>query len=329
MELTVERRSSPRIHDDGSGDLPRVAVRRTGDIACVPPFELRCSLAFLTEFTPTLGEQSIDRGVLTKAIAVSGRPLGVRLFQPRGANGAPVPKLRVALASERPIDDATAAAAMDRVAFVLGANEDLAPFYAVADGDGGFAAVARRLRGFHHVKFPTPFEAACWAVLNQRVGTVVARRMKDALVREAGGAVDLDDGYRAFPEAQDLLRLGEARIAALLGHERKAKAVWAVSRAFADVSDAFLREGPHGEVKEWLLRIHGVGEFTAGFVLFRGLGRLDHLPEVPAFGAAARAVYGRALSSDDIAACARRYGSWAGHWMLYVWASTFSSMPRA
>jgi DNA-3-methyladenine glycosylase II len=327
MELTVAPRSSPRTHEVGV-DRPRVAVRHTGEIACVAPFDLRFSLAFLREFAPTLGEQGIERGVLTKAMVVSGHPLGLRLFQPRGPDSAPVPKLRVALASDRPIDGATASAAMDRVAFVLGATEDLAPFYAIAREDGEFAAVAQRLRGFHHVKFSTPFEAACWAVLNQRTAMIRARRMKDALVRELGATIDLDDGYRAFPEPQDVVDCGKARLAAVLGSERKAKALFAVSRAFAEVRDDFLRHGPHDDVKGWLERIHGVGEFTAGFVLFRGLGRLERLPETRAFAAAARAIYGRSLSPDDVASFAAKYGPWGGHWMLYVWASTFSSMPR-
>jgi DNA-3-methyladenine glycosylase II len=346
MELTIESRSSraaraaapsspsvgPQSPAPASGvPTPHAgAVQRTAEIACTAPFELRHSLAFLRHFRPTAGEQTIERGVLGKAIVLAGRPLGVRVFQPRGGGGALASKLRVALVSEQPVDDATAAAAIDRIAFFLSADEDLAEFYAIAENDGAFADAARRLRGFHHVKLPSPFEAACWAVLNQRIGMTVARRMKDALVARLGSPVDLEDGtHRAFPDADAVAGLGEAELAALFGNDRKAKAVSAIARAFAGVSDDFLRHAPEGEVKAWLERIYGVGRFTTGFVMFRGLGRLDRLPEAPEFVAAARAAYGRPVAPDELAATARRYGRWAGHWMLYVWASRFPAASGA
>jgi DNA-3-methyladenine glycosylase II len=333
MDLTIEPRSSRTVRAavpsaEPPAGPPGFTVQRTAEIPCTPPFELRHSLTFLRHFRPTAGEQSIERGVLGKAIVVAGRPLGVRVFQPRGSNGALASKLRVALVSTDAVDDATAAAAIDRVAFFLSVDEDLREFHAIAENDGAFAEVARRHRGFHHVKIPTPFEAACWAVLNQRIGMTIARRMKDALVARLGASVDLEDGtHRAFPEASAVARLGEAELASLFGNDRKAKAVSAVARAFAGVDDEFLRQAPHDQVREWLGRIHGVGPFTTGFVLFRGLGRLDRLPEAPEFAAAARAAYGRSLGASELAETARRYGPWAGHWMLYVWASRFPAPP--
>jgi DNA-3-methyladenine glycosylase II len=180
------------------------------------------------------------------------------------------------------------------------------------------------------VKFPTPFEAACWGVLNQRVGMLAARRMKGALVRALGAAVDLDDStHHAFPDADAVARCDEPRLGAILGSERKAKSVAAVARAFAAVGDDFLRTAPDDEVKSWLGRIHGVGPFTEGFVLFRGLGRQGRPPESPGFLAAARSVYGQDLAPAAVASLGQRYGAWAGHWMLYVWASTFASMASA
>jgi len=38
---------------------------------------------------------------------------------------------------------------------------------------------------------------------------------------------------------------------------------------------------------------------------------------------AASRLYGRELTTRDVAHLAGEYGTWGGHWMLYVWASTF------
>ncbi len=57
---------------------------------------------------------------------------------------------------------------MDRLGFYLSLQDDLRPFYAIADADPDFAPVARGLYGFQQVKFLTPFEHLCWAILTQR-----------------------------------------------------------------------------------------------------------------------------------------------------------------
>jgi DNA-3-methyladenine glycosylase II len=327
MDLTTEPRATRPV---SGGDSGRVVVRRTGEIPCAAPFDFRHSLAFLKALPAAAGEQSIARGVLTRAVVASGQPIAIRMFQPRSADGSLAPKLRFALASSRPIDDATAAAAIDSAAFSLSADEKLSAFYALAEKDPPFARIARRLRGFHHAKLATPFEAACWAVLQRRRGVAAARQMKEALTEEYGAAIDLDDGtYLAFPDASWMARCDETRLCSILGSARKANALRALGRAFAGVSDDFLRTAPAHEVEAWLARIDGVGPWTAAFVLFRGLGRFERWPETPGFAAAIRSIYGRDLTSHAIANLGRRYARWGGHWMLYVWASTFASIPSA
>jgi DNA-3-methyladenine glycosylase II len=304
---------------DGAAWTRPARTGAQGQIACRPPFDLQRSLDFLCGFGPTQGEQSLGPGSLTKALMVGGRAVGVRVEQPEGD----APSLRYELAADGPIDAATRQAVAARVAFFLSADEDLGAFYEIVGRDAALASALPRLRGLHHVKFPTPFEAACWGVINQRIGMTGARAMKTALTRRLGAPVAIDGRtHWAFPEARAVATLGEPALAELLGSERKARSVHAVSRAFAAVSEAFLREAPHGDVKAWLEGIHGVGEFTTGFVMFRGLGRFERAPMSPRFLRAVREVYG-AISEPEVRALVERYGAWAGHWALYVYASTF------
>ena len=159
---------------------------------------------------------------------------------------------------------------------------------------------------------------------DQRVGLARAQAMKSALVRRLGACLTVDGApFWAFPEAATVAVYGEAALAALLGNERKARAIHAVSRAFAAVGPEFFRDTPQDELKGWLESIHGVGEFTTGFVLYRGLGRFERLPASPGFTRAAEKVYRRPLSTADLERMAAHYGPWAGHWALYLWASGF------
>ena len=47
--------------------------------------------------------------------------------------------------------------------------------------DRPFAPVVRKLYGYHQVKFLTPFENACWAILTQRNPVPAAKEIKRAL----------------------------------------------------------------------------------------------------------------------------------------------------
>lgn len=300
-------------------------ISRTGELSCRAPFDLKHALTFLRGFTPVQGEQEICRNMLTKALMLKGKPVVFSLFQPRADGAGVAPRLRYALAADDVIDAETERLAVDRIASFLSTDEELGPFYAVAERDAALSPIVARLRGFHHVKFPSPFEAACWGVLNQRIGMREARTMKSAIVRAIGAPAACDGGvYWAFPDAARVAAYGEDGLRRLLGSDRKAKAVHAVSRAFADAGEAFLRRAGDDELKTWLAGIHGIGVFTTGFVLYRGFGRFERVPMARKLTSAAERVYGRRLSDSDMRELSGRYGRWGGHWALYVWASTFA-----
>lgn len=296
------------------------------------PFDFAHTLAFVAGFSPMAGEQSLSAPLagpsahITKALSLDGRAV---VFRVRGATSEAGdrehPALAVDLFSANPLAPGARTAALAHVASYLGASDDLAAFYAAAAPDRAFAPLTHRYRGLRHVRFPTPFEAACWGVIHQRTPLSSARRMKDALTRRAGPSLGVDGvDYRAFPEPDAVCRLDEAELAALLPGGRRAKAVAALARAFLDVDERFLREGAIAEVRAWLRAIHGVGPFTSGFVLYRGLGRFDGATLVaPRLVEAASRQYGRALTASDVRRLAEGYGSWGGYWMLYVWASRF------
>ncbi len=304
----------------------------TAALPAAAPFDFAHTLAFVSGFSPMAGEQSLSApsagpsAHLTKALSLDGRAVVFRVrCASSEAGDHDHPALAVDLISADPLAAGARSAALARVACYLGASDDLAAFYAAAAPDRAFAPLTHRYRGLRHVRFPTPFEAGCWGVINQRTQLSTARRMKDALTRRAGPSLAVDGvEYRAFPEPDAVARLDDAELAALLPGGRRAKAVAALARAFLDLDERFLREGAIADVRAWLRAIHGVGPFTSRFVLYRGLGRFDGAALVaPRLVEAASRQYGRTLTASDVRRLAEGYGSWGGYWMLYVWASTF------
>jgi DNA-3-methyladenine glycosylase II len=278
------------------------------------PFDFAASLAFLRRFPPTAGEQRLTADTLTKAFRVAGQTVlahvtatesGLELTTGPATEGGLELTTPPAGAGEPDLD-----ALADRVRFHLSIDDDLSPLYARADER--FAQVVSRLRGYHQVKFPTPLENLVWAILCQRTPMAVASRAKAALVEHVGNE------HRAFPDLDQLLAVPEERLTALVGDPRKGTRLHAALRGWAEVSEAFLRDGPYEEVKGFLLGLPGIGPWSANFILIRGLGRMDEAPIDKELKSSVRRVYGRAYGEHELRALAERYGPWQGYWAHYL-----------
>lgn len=290
-----------------------------GTLSATPPFDFAQTLRFVGAFTPMAGEQQLVERLLRKAVMIQGT---VVVFTVTATGDSEQPSLRYTLASETPLTATMERAAVERIRFFLSLGDDLRPFYAAAQaGDPAFLPVIQRLYGLHQVKFLTPFENACWAVLTQRTPMAVAHALKQRLVARYGASLIVDGAeYPAFPEAATLAAAGRDDLAALLRNERKASYLHAIAEAFASVDESWLRTGDYEQVRGWLLTIDGIGPWSANFVLIRGLGRMAAVatPEKELL-AAAHNVYGPDITPDALLHLAREvYGDHAGYWSFYL-----------
>lgn len=292
----------------------------SGRLFPTPPFDLAQSLRFLGLFKPSQGEQSVAAQSLTKAIVMGGRAIAFRV---EAEGTAEKPEVAYSLYSEQPPPAESGRAAAERIAFFLSLDDDLKPFYAIGQADPAFALVIEQLYGYHQVKFLTPFENACWAILSQRTQLPVARKAKDALTARFGRAIELEGtSYAAFPEPAEIAAADPAAIAAAVGNERQASYLPGVARAFRDGDEMFLRTAPYEEANAWLQQIKGIGAWSAAFILLRGLGRMEHasLDEVKLLSAGRR-VYGPEQTAESLQLIAERYGRWQGYWAHYLRAA--------
>lgn len=311
----------------------------TGTLTPQPPFDWAKTLAFYAGFPPTSAEQTIADGALTKAITVDGRAVAFTVWSAEKAHNedtedtegrrgetarsdVETPRLEYRFVSERALTATERAALEDRVGFFLSIGDDPRPFYALAEADPVFAPVARRLYGLHQPTFLTPFENAAWAVLTQRTPMPMARQAKDRLIARYGTAITVAGvTYRAFPEPATLAAAEVADLGSEVGAERKGEYLRAVAEFFAETDEDELRHGDYDQVAARLRAVRGLGPWSAGFVLIRGLGRTERVigPE-RALAEAAGRLYGagHALSEPDLRALFDRYGPYQGYWAFYV-----------
>ncbi|HEY7021032.1 MAG TPA: hypothetical protein VH349_07945 [Ktedonobacterales bacterium] len=300
--------------------MPAAIHTVAGRLTPAAPFDFAQTLRFAEDFTPARGEQRVAENTLTKAIMVQGRPIG---FHITNVGTVDAPALDYTLYGAQPFTSDLVAASEDRLRFYLSLDDDLTHFYEIARDDPAMTPIVERRYGLHQIKFPTPFENAAWAILTQRTPIPIARVVKDRLIQRYGGSVLVkgqvkDETLWAFPDAQALAAADPAELADLIRNERKTAYLAAASSAFATIDERWLRSGDYDEVEAWLLAISGIGAWSAGFILIRGLGRVERVTaNEPLLEAAARA-YGESITPTHFDELTARYGDTSGYWAFYL-----------
>ncbi|NNG38499.1 DNA-3-methyladenine glycosylase 2 family protein [Flexivirga sp. ID2601S] len=233
------------------------------------PFDLRASAAFLAGFTPLqdTAQQPAAPEELVTAFTVDGEwsPQGVRVLQdPDGT-------VRCQFASP------AGSAARDQVRRMLCLDIDGSALDQVAARDPHVADLMRRAPGLRPVLFASPYEAAAWSVLSQRVRMTQAAAVRARLCAELGDVVDIAGVRRTvFPRPDTLLRSAADLSLPDTARDR----LQAVARAALDgqLDAAMLRSLDPQDALRRLLTIHGIGPFSAELTLVRGAGSPDMFP---------------------------------------------------
>ena len=144
-------------------------------------------------------------------------------------------------------------------------------FSALQEHDPVVGALQERFAGLRPVLFYTPYEAAAWTIISQRIRMTQAATIKARLANELGE-------HGAFP--------APARVAQLAAPQpgltaRKIDQLRAIAMAAQDgaLSRRLLRAMTYQDGLAHLQRFPGIGPFSAELILIRGVGHTDVLPD--------------------------------------------------
>ena len=163
-----------------------------------------------------------------------------------------------------PLDDETEPVARA----IVGADFELDPFYAWAEGDEVLRELVPRLAGLRPPLAPDPYEALVSAISAQQVSLFAAFAIRNRMVERFG--VRGVHAYE-FPTRARMAQANEEQLTELGFSRRKAEYVLGVARS--DVDFGALHTLSDDEVKTTLTSIRGLGEWTADWFLARHLAR--------------------------------------------------------
>ena len=214
------------------------------------------------------------------------------------------------------LDRAEEAEVTAKLTWMLGLEQDLSPFYAVAAGEPKLAHVAAGGHG-RILRSPTLFEDTVKTILTTNTAWSGTKRMVSALVDLYGAPLASDPAQRAFPTPARLATVSadELREVAKLGYRAPHINELARRVAEGDLDLEALQTSalPTTELRRELLALKGVGPYAAANLLML-LGRTDYIPvDSYARDVVSREFYdGAAVGEKEIEAAFAHWGEWKG-----------------
>lgn len=231
--------------------------RHTVDTEVFGPWSLATSRAFWEGFSPSaLDDQSADGRIRTTfRVEADWSRAEVEVTQ------------HDQVATISVVGGGDVEGAADQVGRFLSLDVDARGWPDVAGRDPVIAQAQAQLPGLRPCGFFSPYEAAVWSVLSQRIRIVQAARLRRDLVDRHG-----DDG--AFPGPR-LLRTLELDLPG-----RKTEYLHAVADAALDgrLDGNALRAVDPDDAVRSVQQVKGLGPFAAELVVLRGANAPDALP---------------------------------------------------
>jgi len=277
------------------------------------PFDFKQSLSFIDNFFPSGHDYLIIENQLFASLQLD-YTVG---FKIESTGTVDKPSLNYQLFSEK-LNKDTKNKLADRITFFLSLKDDLKPFYKRAKADYVFKEIVDNLYGLHQVKFLTPFEAAGWAILSQRISMNVSRKMKEKLTEYVGNSIEFEGHeFNAFPSPNQVKNMDMDELISIIKNKRKSEYLLNAADAFSSVDEKFLRNGPVEDVKNWLMDIKGIGEWSAHLELIRGLGRMEDYTADSMLRRCVEKHY-RTTTSEELDELIKRYHDFPGYWEYYM-----------
>jgi DNA-3-methyladenine glycosylase II len=218
-----------------------------------------------------------DGATYQRVVDIDGGPVSLSVAEADAPSSA---RLCVLLAG-RPTDQAAKVLARANLDRLLGLSVDLTGFAAIAERDPLLGPLARRMRGLKPPRFPTVFEALVNGVACQQLSLTVGIHLLNRLTAAHGRPVIHDrEGPRAFPRPDQLASILPDELKRHGFSATKARTIVETARAIVtgELDLESLEQLDNAAAIERLTRLHGIGRWTAEYVLLRGLGRLQIFP---------------------------------------------------
>jgi DNA-3-methyladenine glycosylase II len=252
------------------------------------PFSLAASMRFLEGFTPASYHDAADGTLRLAFPADDGHStVAAAVWQEETANGA-AGTVRAEFTAHPgdprdPADPGSAGSAQGQavpaqLARILSLDVDGSGFPELAAADPVVAGLMAGHPGLRPVCFHSPYEAAAWSVIGQRIRMTQAAAIKARLAEQYGKRVQVaGQTLHAFPEPLTLRAI--IRVPGLTDVKIERLHALAEAAAAGELDAVRMRAMPVDDALASLRALPGIGPFSAELILIRGAGHPDVFPQ--------------------------------------------------
>lgn len=204
-------------------------------------------------------------------------------------------------------------------------DTDLKPFYQMAAKDKLLKNLIKSFYGYRIVGQPDLFESLIWAVLGQQINLGFAYTLKQRFVQNFGERLALGDReYFLFPTPQTVAVINHDELMPLQFSSQKSRYTVIIAEAFADgtISKEKLQGLPLADAKHELMKIKGIGNWTANYALMKTFHYPDAFPlEDAGLHNAIKNLkkLDRKPTLEEVKKLFRKYKGWEAYATLYLW----------
>ena len=289
-------------------------------ITPVPPYDFDLSVRIFLD-----GDEQIrnyENGRYQQVIRVNEKLVLVNI---KSSGSVDAPKLRVELEYNEEISITDLQKTKEIIASSLNLGLDLASFYKDVKNDRIMAVITAKLRGLKSPSTPTVFESLVSSIIEQQISLRVAHSMESKVVKSFGDALSLNGkAYYAFPTPQALASVTIEQLRECGLSSKKAEYITGVAKSIVEGNlnlEGLKELEDTSAVIERLLKMRGIGVWTAEMTVLRGMHRLEEMPADDVGLRKCIAHYyskDRKLSADEARRIAKKWGQWQGLASFYL-----------
>ena len=212
-------------------------------------------------------------------------------------------------------------------------DTDLCPFYRMAAKDLILKNVVSKLYGLRILTIQDLFEALCWAIIGQQINLRFAYMLKRRFVESFGEKFTFHrQHYYRFPDPHKVSGLTISDIRALQFTARKSEYIIELAQKMKNgdlTREALLRHHNFKAARKHLMRIRGVGGWTAEYVSLRCLMDPAAFPaaDVGLQNAVKQQLDLRDKPTvEDIIQYSNNWEGWKAYAAFYLWASLINPL---
>lgn len=284
-----------------------------------PPFNFDLSTKIFSNGDPQI--QRYENGVYWHVIPLNKHQV---LLEVRSVGTVENPELLVDIKTDYSLNQQEIETVKGKIVSIFNLDFDLDEFYDGVRNDSVMNVLNSKLRGLNSTTTATFFEAIISSIIEQQISLKAARSIENRMIKKFADTIEVDGKvYYGFPNPEILSKLKKEDLRGVGLSYRKSEYVVDLSKCLMDKKidlDEFKGKDA-SEIIEELLKIRGIGVWTAELAVIRGLHKLN---AIPADDVGLRRVVskyyngGKPISSDELRKIAKNWGKWMGLAAFYL-----------